>query len=1676
MAKNQGEKVRKNAKNQQLSAKRKKNPQPNNGQKKDRSKKRRAEKDQKQNGVQNPQTGSGTGRSNSGSIFAYSVTNKLEKGNDKFNQTVAMKDDSNSVLAIAAGPKQLAILKGANGKYTFSFDKSTLALLNFGPEFAQSDLATILENQLDVSDDEGSISVFQKANEEFVFQVKAQNKKPIVIKIGAFDVSIEYEGKTYTALLDANAIGAKKEDATNNFTLSTKFFEELADSNNRKIKNIRTISIPPFLWGEYFSIMVAKQPAPQSNQNAVFKKEQIGNLELITCLLNGQPPYCFVKDVNKNVVYLYHDGGLRKVKNIKVFSKNANPFILVETTNKKSVRLELPSAANRNRNRNSFIADLESNVLDITHAPVTDPNMLEPRLNFIDKNGNALPVEKKDSTDYDNYVFAVKPRSTTVKDKEKTEKTVKTEEPKKPEEEPKKPKEEKKEEKKEEEKDWELPGGSKKINVTFLAETLLPISAAFCLFGAALTGLGPFIVVGIIAMVASAVLMAIDGVEMHWSKRKIDMQLRDNKYSKFREHDNEYGKALEKSNENLMEAQAMVENSSGEDDFSRKFMDLYGQFGISPEGPNLAERYLFALNQIPTAEDYQAFAQIEYASTDQSRNDLIEAYLGTKIDADREKLRQAFYQPAFFDVAHNDEQSAASTQLERWCKQAEEVEKLEKDNSATPKQIEEAKSQLTNIERDVFERIFPNNDSFETLAQERSIEDIQTIIQSYPSQISASDNDAVKEQKLNALIDKHLPSLKNKDKADVRTFIQDQIKADQSKAKGKKPSARQQEKEEKEKQEKLQTFAKTKNEALQTAQRAKLFRDKEGKLSIKQVREFVSACTKASNSSYETREKRKEIEKYFKKNSNEAVQALLTLETDKARQKDLIVRYGDFFAKKFLYQSDSQILLEGLTDSLSPENRELAQAAFAYHAARIDKQLANMHGQIYQTESEKQSLKMVNTYAKLIEQAQLVAQGKLPKGLEALTGKMYDAMLFGDCEYIAGESDLPSHIYVAKILNSASNQYKDLHRRIKDSKILQEILAAYISPKKSNNIYMPKNSYTKYLKGAGTVENFGQLSGYNSSEEKITLLDIVEAHIKEAFIARYIELVNNKTTEKDHDKLAVQEQQVREKMEALSTDDIIKFLQDDFADTWGNDRLTTYLNLHKEKEKFDKEIEERTSFSGQAEELKLKKLPTKVVSFKDGEIVIHDKELAGLIKEYGTIFTDLSLAEQEAFVQLSYARMQYAAEIEKNKNLTPGQIESFESQIDQIDRFCEDKFDGTLARRFVSELARINLKDLVSAENQAEADATLRDLAQKGDKTVFNTCSKDAQEKFSDQLDEHKQIISLIRSLPPQERARVIREIENNKGDIVKAVCAAASMAEVDGKTVLDHIAAKADLSAENLREGRVRLTKKDLESIAKSLKNNEYATVQSTANRTYTVQEQTLGEELINQGVKRGVKQAQMTQEELDGQSENIPAEESIKNIEELQENFMEIVNQIQNNLGKTPNSFYDFSKDDIDNILRLDRATLHKYGVEEEDVRAVLEGLSSAELSSVTKILTKYRKKSKKLSRKKASDANARLKRNNKLKELWKSAKTQLEAAFEAKVKKKKAEFAAEKDESIKKTKLKKHKESKKIRKSARHYVRRKIFNKNKDKAAEKVEENAAEAAAQNVVDNAVEQEAQT
>ena len=1221
-----------------------------------------------------------------------------------------------------------------------------------------------------------------------------------------------------------------------------------------------------------------------------------------------------------------------------------------------------------------------------------------------------------------------------------------------------------------------MPGGSKKINVTFLAETLLPISAAFCLFGAALTGLGPFIVVGIIAMVASAVLMAIDGAEMHWSKRKIDMQLRDNKYSKFREHDNEYGKALEKSNENLMEAQAMVENSSGEDDFSRKFMDLYGQFGISPEEPNLAERYLFALNQIPTAEDYEAFAQIEYASTDQSRNDLIEAYLGTKIDADQEKLRQAFYQPAFFDVAHNDEQSAASTQLERWCKQAEEVEKLEKDNSATPKQIEEAKSQLTNIERDVFERIFPNNDSFETLAQERSIEDIQTIIQSYPSQISASDNDAVKEQKLNALIDKHLPSLKNKDKADVRTFIQDQIKADQSKAKGKKPSARQQEKEEKEKQEKLQTFAKTKNEALQTAQRAKLFRDKEGKLSIKQVREFVSACTKASSSSYETREKRKEIEKYFKKNSNEAVQALLTLETDKARQKDLIVRYGDFFAKKFLYQSDSQILLERLTDRLSPENRDLAQAAFAYHAARIDKQLANMHGRIYQTESEKQSLKMVNTYAKLIEQAQLVAQGKLPKGLEALTGKMYDAMLFGDCEYIAGESDLPSHIYVAKILNSASNQYKDLHRRIKDSKILQEILAAYISPKKSNNIYMPKNSYTKYLKGAGTVENFGQLSGYNSSEEKITLLDIVEAHIKEAFIARYIELVNNKTTEKDHDKLAVQEQQVREKMGALSTDDIIEFLQDDFADSWENDRLTTYLNLYKEKEKFDKEIEERTSFSGQVKELKLKKLPKKVASIKDGEIVIHDKELAGLIKEYGTIFTDLSLAEQEAFVQLSYARMQYAAEIEKNKNLTPGQIESFESQIDQIDRFCEDKFDGTLARRFVSELARINLKELVSAENQAAADATLRDLAQKGDKTVFNTCSKDVQEKFSDQLDEHKQIISLIRSLPPQERARVIREIENNKGDIVKAVCAAASMTEVDGKTVLDHIAAKADLSAENLREGRVRLTKKDLESIAKSLKNNEYATVQSTANRTYTVQEQTLGEELINQGVKRGVKQAQMTQEELDGQSENIPAEESIKNLEELQENFMEIVNQIQNNLGKTPNSFYDFSKDDIDNILRLDRATLHKYGVEEEDVRAVLEGLSSAELSSVTKILTKYRKKSKKLSRKKASDANARLKRNNKLKELWKSAKTQLEAAFEAKVKKKKAEFAAEKDESIKKTKLKKRKESKKIRKSARHYVRRKIFNKNKDKAAEKVEENAAEAAAQNVVDNAVEQEAQT
>ena len=96
-----------------------------------------------------------------------------------------------------------------------------------------------------------------------------------------------------------------------------------------------------------------------------------------------------------------------------------------------------------------------------------------------------------------------------------------------------------------------------------------------------------------------------------------------------------------------------------DEDFSKKFLNYYSDYGISKETFNYAERYAQSMGREPDKETLQKFTEFNMISDPSERKAKINDYLATLSDEDRTKVETAFARSPFLDAEHSSIQHEA---------------------------------------------------------------------------------------------------------------------------------------------------------------------------------------------------------------------------------------------------------------------------------------------------------------------------------------------------------------------------------------------------------------------------------------------------------------------------------------------------------------------------------------------------------------------------------------------------------------------------------------------------------------------------------------------------------------------------------------------------------------------------------------------------------------------------------------------------------------------------------------------------------------------------------------------------------------------------------------------------------------------------------------------------------
>ena len=280
-------------------------------------------------------------------INTSSVDNTITRGGQKYSQEVGLTSTKSAPLfKVETGKKTLLTLKKSRKALTVEFDLATVDSLTFDEEFKASGIRELLNGSLQINNESDAVKLEETNSEEVIFSITANGSEPLTCKVNASSVSFTYNGKTYEGKVKPENTVDNGRIAGNNFTMSTAFFEEIVEGQDKRFKSMSTTKIPKFFWGEYFELM--DDEIKEISKDQGFTKMDFGGTTLLSYKVGGQK-YCFV--IDKNGSYLYHNGSLRKISNfdnkqtlgISLYKSSQEGFLVVHSgRNNLDIKIPLP--------------------------------------------------------------------------------------------------------------------------------------------------------------------------------------------------------------------------------------------------------------------------------------------------------------------------------------------------------------------------------------------------------------------------------------------------------------------------------------------------------------------------------------------------------------------------------------------------------------------------------------------------------------------------------------------------------------------------------------------------------------------------------------------------------------------------------------------------------------------------------------------------------------------------------------------------------------------------------------------------------------------------------------------------------------------------------------------------------------------------------------------------------------------------------------------------------------------------------------------------------------------------------------------------------------------------------------------------------------------------------------
>ena len=1044
--------------------------------------------------------------------------------------------------------------------------------------------------------------------------------------------------------------------------------------------------------------------------------------------------------------------------------------------------------------------------------------------------------------------------------------------------------------------DKDLSPWEHKLNTTFWGTTMMPLVAFFALIACALTGIGALAVVAIAAVAVSGTLIAIDQSKL--SVNRSIKNLRDNKYSKFRTLDNECEKGKQKYHEKTAEMETFVATAEDED-FSKKFLNYYSDYGISKETFNYAERYAQSMGREPDEETLQKFTEFNMISDPSERKAKINDYLATLSDEDRTKVETAFARSPFLDAEHSSIQHEA-------CNAMREIEN------------ESAVDRRSELEDKFISTFLPD---VEDSVRSEFLKEFQ-IVSVY------SDRDAG----IDDLIGKYFPAtLSDTDKTILRNQLSD-IMASEDRASIKEKGIT------------VGSFADDHSNMMRDKRiseiKSELF---EGTAKIESMTEFRKKLEPYQASAMEYLTQKEDLDRHVQDMDYFAIVQIFRAETDNTRKRALFDRYSDIITRKMLAQNKNPIvIIDEVLKHLPDDMRDYAASKIQYQASKLDKATALLHKDVFKSVKKTQELEQIKAYAKAIFDAtELASTTTNFDDFENLTKIVHDSLLKQECQNLAKTKD--SLLGYRSHITETSTTLGSFTRNITTSDEVKDNLVAY-------HTAIDKSGILEEI-----WDEYSATGKMSKTDQGKSVSEIINQRIKEAYISQIIKFEMQKSKEEDFDKRVVNETNRRKELEKKSLDEIVAEISTSYPDfdkfCTGDKRLKGYKDVVDKHKALQESIDSRASFVNLATILVDRSLSVdSKISFTGGTVTFRDEFIAyarnfdnahkknGIsLKIYMEKLFAKSEAEAKAFAKLIYQEIISKKNYDSltTKPRVPRNNKDYQ-RYQIINKIVVGKVTGKLSQDLISEASLRNIQKI-------SRDKDLKDASIK-----FN--SSDSVEKFEnlsipfeEKIENSKPIQDIIATLPQDIRAEVRKKMIEKRAryaSLSTSQILNSALKEVAGeqklatnKTIKEELTSRGVSDSLNINEVRLRtiIEKIDIEK----------STVRKDANRVYSTREGVLSKAIVEDEVqitRNALTKRIFKVEELDSSillsAEEKEALEIRDEIEQAESNLK----YLENLKNLSPGNYEAFAQD-LEKLTQLDESMIEKFGLKEDFENAILK-----------------------------------------------------------------------------------------------------------------------------------------